>query len=617
MRSLLFLFIFFLMACSHSPSAVNPGDATAKVDKPLTQSIAEQTALQLFDDIFEEQVARSPEDLTYLGRKDRYGEWNDISESAQQEEHALIKAQLVRLKALDPNKLSPTTRLNWQLLKDGLEDEIEQFRWRHHGYPVNQMFGEHSGMPSLLIAAHRIDNEVDALAYISRLKGMGTKIDQLITDLETRRIKGVIAPAFVFPMVIDDSSNLIKGIPFKSDKAEKGEKVQNDSPLWADFKKKTQDLDNQETLLAQAKGALLDDVKPAYQRLITYLEKLAQSAQGNNGVWSLPDGDDYYRARLAKRTTTDMTADEIHTMGLEAMDRVHNEIKDIMKTVGFKGSMQEFFVFMREDPRFYLDNTDEGRQAYLDSTQQLIDAMKQALPQLFVTLPKADLDVKPVEAFREKSAGKAFYQSPAADGSRPGRYYVNLYELKDMPIYQMEALAYHEALPGHHMQIAINQEIEGAPKFRRYGFGYTAYIEGWGLYSEKIPKSMGFYSDPYSDFGRLSMELWRAARLVVDTGLHSKRWTREQAIDYLIKNTPNTPRDCTRAIERYMVMPGQATAYYVGMDAILNLRQFAKEQLGNDFDIREFHDVILANGALPLDILKTQVEDWVNRKMAS
>ncbi|HEX7028934.1 MAG TPA: DUF885 domain-containing protein, partial [Gammaproteobacteria bacterium] len=263
------------------------------------------------------------------------------------------------------------------------------------------------------------------------------------------------------------------------------------------------------------------------------------------------------------------------------------------------------------DPRFYYPNTDAGRQVYLQETETIIDAMKQRLGQLFISLPEAELVVKRVEAFREESAGTAFYERPAPDGSRPGRYYVNLHDMGEMPIYQMEALAYHEGVPGHHMQIAIAQEVKDMPRFRRYGF-YTAYVEGWGLYAELLPKEIGFYSDPYSDFGRLAMELWRACRLVVDTGIHSKRWSREQAIEYLMQNTPSPRPEVEDAVDRYSVLPSQATAYKIGMLKILELRARAIRELGDKFDIREFHDVVLRNGALPLNILESLIDEWLN-----
>ena len=289
-------------------------------------------------------------------------------------------------------------------------------------------------------------------------------------------------------------------------------------------------------------------------------------------------------------------------------------MRQIMSQVNFKGDLSEFFDFMRDDPRFYYPSNEEGKQQYLAQATKIINTMKGRLDELFIVMPKADLVVKQVEAFREKSAGKAFYNRPAPDGSRPGYYYANLYDMKDMPKYQMEALAFHEGIPGHHMQIAIAMELENVPKFRKYGH-YTAYSEGWGLYSEFLPKEIGFYQDPYSDFGRLAMELWRACRLVVDTGLHDKRWTREQAISYLSKNTPNPIGDVTKAIERYIVMPSQATAYKIGMLKILELRQLAKDKLGAKFSIKEFHDVILKNGPVPLNILQQQVEKYIAKTL--
>ena len=282
----------------------------------------------------------------------------------------------------------------------------------------------------------------------------------------------------------------------------------------------------------------------------------------------------------------------------------------IKNKVGFKGSLQDFFTFMKNDKQFYYPDSKKGRDDYMKKATMIIDSMKGRLDELFLTKPKAEIIVKAVEPFREKAAGKAFYQQPAIDGSRPGTYYANMYDIMAMPNYQMEALAYHEGIPGHHMQIAIAQELEGIPMFRKMG-GYTAYIEGWGLYSEKVPKEMGMYSDPYSDFGRLAMELWRACRLVVDTGIHSKKWTREKGIDYYVDNTPNAKSDAVKMVERHIVMPSQATAYKVGMNKILELRKKAKTKLNDKFDIREFHDVVLLNGALPLNILEELVDAWI------
>ena len=308
-----------------------------------------------------------------------------------------------------------------------------------------------------------------------------------------------------------------------------------------------------------------------------------------------------------------LTAEEIHQIGLDEVARIHGEMRAIMNQVGFEGDLQAFFEFMRTDEQFYYPNTDEGKEAYLARAVAVIDDMRERLDGLFITKPKSEMIVKRVEAFRENSAGTAFYQPPAPDGSRPGTYYANLFNMKNMPKYQLEALAYHEGIPGHHMQIALSIESEGLPKFRKHGF-QTAYTEGWGLYCEQVPKELGLYKDPYSDFGRLAMELWRACRLVVDTGIHYKKWTREQGIDYYKSNTPDSERDCIRMVERHIVMASQATAYKVGMLKILELREKAKAILGEKFDIREFHEVILTNGAVPLDILEELIDEYIASK---
>ena len=323
-------------------------------------------------------------------------------------------------------------------------------------------------------------------------------------------------------------------------------------------------------------------------------------------MWRLPDGKAYYEALLANYTTTDMTATQIHDLGLSEVARIHGEMKTIMAKVGFKGTLQQFFAHLRTSPQYYYTT----REAYLADVDTKVKAMEARLPAFFNTLPKAALQVKAVEAFREKSAGKAFYQSPSPDGSRPGTYYVNLYDLRDMSKTELEALAYHEGVPGHHLQRAVQTELTGLPPFRRFG-GFTAYTEGWGLYTEELAKDMGFYTDPYSDFGRLGMELWRACRLVVDTGIHDKRWSREQAIKYLKDNTPNPDGDIEKAIERYIVYPGQATAYLIGKLKIMELRGRAQAAMGAKFDYRAFHDVVLESGPVPLDILERRVDAWI------
>ncbi|MFB2651717.1 DUF885 domain-containing protein [Shewanella seohaensis] len=601
------LVAFTLSALLALPSHAVPtlSDSHNVASTSVAAQSESEKANALFETIFMENIMASPIAQTYMGIKQDYDKWDDIGDEADARELARTKKQLAEVNQLDASKLDPQTRLSLTLLTQNLNNDIKDYQWRYHNYPVNQMHGGHSMIASFLINQHQITDVSDAKAYISRLNGVPKRLSQLQQALEIRADKGIIAPKFVFGYVISDSQNIIKGAPF-----DKGE----DSALLADFRKKVNALSISETeknqLIADAEKALVSQVEPAYKTLIAYIKTLEAKADTRDGVWKLPDGKAFYNNALARTTTTHMTADEIHHLGLAEVERIHNEMRAIMKKVNFNGTLQEFFTFMRDDPQFYYPNTAEGKAAYLADATKLIDNMRSRLDEVFKVKPKAAMIVKQVEAFREKSAGKAFYEQPAPDGSRPGSYYANLYDMKAMPKYQMEALAYHEGIPGHHMQIAISQELKDIPKFRKFG-GYTAYIEGWGLYSESFPKEMGLYADPYSDFGRLAMELWRACRLVVDTGIHAKKWTREQGIAYYVDNTPNAKSDAKKMVERHIVMPSQATAYKVGMIKLLELRHKAEKQLGDKFDIRDFHTLVLANGALPLDVLEEQVEQWI------
>ncbi|PWW38443.1 uncharacterized protein (DUF885 family) [Idiomarina loihiensis] len=609
--------VLMTTACSDA-SKEEATTATAESKTATTENAtqnAEQTesekANKLFEDIFMKTVMRSPMYQSYLGIKDDQDKWDDISEERAKEDLEFQKAQLERVMAIDESKLNEQTKISWTLMKQKLENDIADFKWRHYNYPVNQMFGMHSSVASLLINQHGISEVDDAEDYIARLNGLPELFDQLAENLQLRAEKGIIAPKFVYPYVISDSENIITGAPFDD-----GEP----SALWADFSKKIEGLDiddsQRDELLDSAKKAMLESVKPAYENLITAVEGIAEKATTKDGAWKFPDGEAFYNNALKRTTTTDLTADEIHQIGLDEVERIHEEMRGIMKEVGFDGTLQEFFVHMRNSDDFTYPSTEEGRKRYLDEATAIIDNMRGRLDELFLNKPKADLTVKAVEPFREKSAGKAFYQQPSMDGSRPGIYYANLYDMASMPTYQMEALAYHEGIPGHHMQIAMAQELEGIPSFRKYG-RYTAYTEGWGLYTEKLPKEIGLYEDPYSDFGRLAMELWRAVRLVVDTGIHDKKWTREEGIDFYVNNTPNAKADAVKMVERHIVMPSQATAYKIGMNKILELREKAKSELGDKFDIREFHDVVLGSGPVPLNVLEQFVNDYISETKAS
>jgi uncharacterized protein (DUF885 family) len=595
------------IACAAIPVAANAQTAD--------QIAAESKRVNEFlDKCWDETLARHPVEESYYGIKTHYDQLEDLSDEKAAADHAVWQRQLATLKReFKREMLDLQAQLSYKLFEQEAEREAEEFKFRFDVYPVSQMRGVHAQIPTFLINIHKIDNAKDAEAYIARLNAIPKLFDQLIVNLRVREDKGVVAPRFVFPLVLDACRKVIQGKPFDSSA--------DDSPLLDDFTTKISALKNVDSatrsrLLSGATEALNESVKPAYEKLIAFLEDQSKRATDDAGVWKFPDGAEFYRSALRRTTTTSLSADEIHEIGLKEIARIHAEMTNIKDKVGFKGDLQAFFKFMREDRQFYLPDTDEGRAKYLARAVESIDEMKKRLDELFATKPKADIVVKAVEKFREKSAGHAFYQRPAPDGSRPGMFYVNLREMQSNPTYQLEALAYHEGIPGHHMQIAIAQELTGIPKFRKFSSAYTAYIEGWGLYSELTPKEIGMYRDAYSDFGRLALELWRAARLVVDTGIHNKRWTRQQAIDYLKQNTPNSEADCVDAINRYIVMPGQATAYKVGMIKILELREKARKQLGSKFDIRQFHDVVLTNGALPLDLLEELVARWIESKQS-
>jgi len=579
-------------------------DATATESKRLNE---------WFDKVFDEAVDRSPIWQSYLGIKKDYDKWDDDSEAKAFKELSITKANLQFLKNnFDYNLLDEGTKVSYDLYVADAEKEIKNFEYRHYNYPVNQMFGTHSWIPSFLIDIHKIANEKEALDYIARVNGVEAVMNRLIDNLKIRELQEIIAPKFVFALVLSDCNNLLRGKPF-----DKGD----NHAIYDDFTTKVNQLESipetrKAELIAQLEKALLESFQQGYKALIANLKILEKKANNDAGVWKFKNGNKFYDAQLASTTTTNLTGQQIFDIGNKEVARIHDEMRQIMKQVNFKSdNLKEFFKFMETDKQFYYNNDEAGKAQCLADNQKIIDDMKMRLPDLFYTFPKAQLTVKAVESYREKTAGEAFYQGPAPDGSRPGVYYINLYDMQQMPKYQLEALAYHEAIPGHHMQISIQQELQGLPKFRTLGGGYTAYVEGWGLYSELVPKEIGFYNDPYSDFGRLAMELWRACRLVADVGIHQKKWTREQAIQFYKDNTPASEGECAKMVERHIVMPSQATAYKVGQMKILALRAMAKEKLGNRFDIKAFHDIVLKNGALPLNVLEDMVSRWITETL--
>ncbi|MBY6219088.1 DUF885 domain-containing protein [Qipengyuania aquimaris] len=587
-----------LAACSAAPAP------QAEVSDPVVQAPAKSAALaELFEEYDAASLAMSPMGKSYRGIRDEdYGSWDDMSDAAEVRGEQLTQSTAARMReGFDLAELSAEDALSYRLFDAMAERSARSHKFRRNGFIFNQMFGAQSQAPAFLINIHRVSNASDAEAYVSRIEGIAPALDTLIAEARSRADDGVMPPDWVYPYVISDVENLLN--------------AGDDNAVIEDFMGKVDaieiDDDARVALKEDALAAWNSSARPAYERLLAEMKRQQAIAPTDDGIWRLDDGAEYYQALLNNYTTTDLTADEIHAIGLREVERIHGEMRAIMKQVGFEGSLQDFFQYTRTDDRFFYDN----REDYLADAEAHIDAMEAKLPEYFGVLPTDPLVIKPVEAFREKSAGKAFYQRPAPDGSRPGTYYVNLYNLRDMSKNELEALAYHEGLPGHHLQLSIQTQLGDVPPFRRFG-GVTAYSEGWGLYSEELGKDMGFYTDPYSDFGRLGMELWRACRLVVDTGLHHKRWSREEAIQYLTDNTPNPDGDIRKAIERYAVMPGQATAYMIGKLKIMELRERARVELGNRFDIRAFHDTILTSGPVPLSIMEENVETWIAAEKA-
>ncbi len=571
--------------------------------------IESEKANKFFDQWQEEYISRYPEWQASLGYKTNQDQWDNDSESQMQLELDLAKEALKWLEdSVKYSALDLATKISYDLFVGARKMYIEDYPYRYYTYPITQRRGVHTSAPNLLINFHKIESNQDAKDYIARLRGMDELFERVMVNMDSSEANGVMLPKFVYPMIVESCENLIAGIsPSSCD----------DNTIYKDFKEKLEALDIDESqkslLLSDAGDALNRVMKPAYESLISKVQSQEKMTTTDDGVWKFPNGDKYFARRLFKMTTTQLTSDEIHEIGLSEVNRIHGEMKDIMKQVGFNGSLSEFFEFMRTDPQFYYPNTDEGKLAYMDSATAIIDNVKSRLDELFITKPKTDMIVKRVEAYREESASKAFYYRPAADGSRPGIYYANLKNTRNMPKFEMEALAYHEGIPGHHMQLALNLELTGIPEFRKH-LRFTAFTEGWGLYSEFLPKEIGLYKNPYSDYGRLAMELWRACRLVVDTGIHSKKWTRDEGIEYYLTNTSGSERECRRMVDRHIVNPGQATAYKIGMMKILELRQSAKDQLGDQFDIREFHEMVITNGIIPLDLLERLVDEWIDSK---
>ena len=565
-----------------------------------------------FEEKYEESLQKSPLRLTSLGIKDKYDQIDDLSLDAQIENARWMQESVDELKKnFEYQSLNEQDQMSYdiwlyqnELLQEGLEyQELE--------YVFDQMTGLHTRLPSMLINFHKVDSLEDMQAYVNRIEGTARAINQLVDRAKSQASKDILPPRFALETVLKQSKAIVTGQPFQDSEV--------NSPLYDDMLRKTDSLlaqnkiDDQQAkeLKTASKEMLLKVFQPAYNNLIAWTEnEIPNALETPTGVSRHPNGKAFYDYKLKTSTTTSLTADEIHNIGLEEVERIQKEMLNIKNEVGFEGDLQEFFKFVNEDDQFYFPNTEEGRQAYLDEAKQYIDELTKKLPDYFGILPKASLQVKRVEAFREQDGAPQHYMEGTPDGSRPGTYYVHLSDMTSMPKTTMEGVAYHEGNPGHHMQISIAQELETVPTFRTQ-LGYNAYVEGWALYSEQLAKEMGGYENPYYDFGRLVNEIWRAIRLVVDTGLHSKGWNEAKAIQYFKDNSSISDNAIKAEVQRYMVIPGQATGYKIGMLKIQELRQRAETQLGDQFDIRQFHDIILGSGALPLELLERHVDSWI------
>lgn len=612
---------FGLLACKQ-PADNNPGSAAPGAAASSGKDSRQDETARLnawFEKKYEEQLRFSPIRLSFLGRKELNDQIDDMSEVGARKQADWLNASVKEMESqFDYDKLTPDAQLSWELWKRQAESANDGLPFLLDGYAFDQMNGMQNFAPTFVINFHKVDDEQDYLAYVARLNKFPQMFDQLLERGRASAAKGIRPPKFAYEGVIDQSNKVITGAPFSAGK---------DSALWADAQAKADalvkagkiDAGRATQLKDEARKALLESVKPSYEKVIAFArEELPKTAVNPKGIGTTdPNGAAYYTYLLKESTTTDMTADQIHALGLAEVKRLRAELEALQAKIGVKGDLQAFFKHVQNDPTRLFPNTDVGRQAYIDAATQDIANIKKVLPQYFGLMPKADLQVKRVEAFREQDGAAQHYFPGTPDGSRPGTYYAHLSDMTSMPKTELEVIAYHEGLPGHHMQISIAQELKGVPQFRTQ-LGYGAYSEGWGLYSEALAKEIpGTYQDPYSEYGRLMSEMWRAIRLVVDTGMHAKGWTEQQAVDYFRANSSVPDAAIKSEVQRYLVMPGQATSYKIGMIKIQDLRKKAETELGDKFDIRGFHDVILGGGAMPLDLLEKRVDAWIAERKAA
>jgi uncharacterized protein (DUF885 family) len=588
-----------LQGCVSAP----PSATAAKAPGARGSEKAAHTRQQLdalFENYFEDNLRANPLLATYIGDH-RYDDQlpNSIGPQYLAAAHALNQKYLAAIRALDPAVLAPADRISYDIFLYEREREARGERFPFHLLPINQAGSLLTVMPALGSGtnAQPFDTVADYEHWLKRLDGLAVWMDQAVVNMREGAAKGVVQPRAVMEKVLGQLDTMV--VPRAQDS-------QYFAPIRnfpADFAAADRD-----RLTAEYTRVLDATLLPAYRRLRDFVrdEYLPQSR--SSVAWTaLPDGQAWYAYYVQEHTTTNLTPDEIHTLGLGEVKRILGEMDGVRQQVGFKGDLEAFFKFLETDPQFYFTRGSD----LLDGYRALKTRIDAALPKLFSVFPRADYEVREVEAFRAQSAAGAYYQQPSADGSRPGVFYVNTYNLQAQPKFGMETLSLHEASPGHHFQVSIQQELEGVPRFRRFGGDYTAYVEGWALYAESLGKELGLFTDPYQWYGRLNDEQLRAMRLVVDTGLHAKGWTREQAIKFMLDNSTMAESDVISEVERYIAWPGQALGYKVGDLRIQGLRHKAEQALGPKFDLRDFHREVLSDGAVPMDVLEAKVERWI------
>lgn len=554
----------------------------------------------LFESEWERGLRENPVAASYQGDSRYDDRWADLSVDALARSHAADRAVLEALERIPPGRLSEADRLNRDLFARQYRGEVDAYEWGLRYLPITQRRGVQTAHQLAEILPFKTVQDYEN--WIARLGSLDTYVDQTIELMREGMRRGLVQPRVIMERVPAQIAKQVVADPAES-------------PFYAPFRKMPDSipLAEQERLRAAARRAIEQDVLPAYARLQKFFDdQYLPACRDTAGVWDTPGGADWYQERVRWFTTTDLTADEVHEIGLKEVARIRGEMQKVIERVGFKGSFEEFLHFLRTDPQFRYTDPDQLLQAYLAMAKR-VDPL---LPQYFGRLPRMPYGVRPIPMESAPDTTTAYYQQPSMDGRRAGYYYVNLYKPEERPTYEIPVLTIHEAVPGHHLQIALAQELGEQPKFRR-DFEATAFVEGWALYSESLGEEMGFYDDPYAKFGQLTYEMWRAVRLVVDTGLHHKRWTREQAIEFFKANAAKSELDIVNEIDRYISWPGQALAYKIGELRIKELRATATQALGPKFDLREFHDVVLGSGAVPLDVLEANVKAWQAKKAAA